>query len=367
MAFPEIYQSEVEELRRKSEETDLLKEPSSDYLWLSEQYPVPSEAPNLEQQIDDFLSLPVPDEVPRQTLWVFTFGTWEIWNLAALPVDSSRKMVEKMADKLIEQLEKLNFKSTDSGSAAFSDFWCNATDAEVKKLSAPNAADKVDVRRLECFRVLLPELFDVSLAPGWQDRPTPPYPHTKGEHMRNAAVLTKHWNSQMKEKLKDWELKGAARPNVTQDDDGTLQVAQPEENKGKKGEENKKHGRAKRDVVYAPYPRRMGHQSRFAMEIVESMTEEEMRRADLEDSKGHGTWPLNNTMRFTDVWKPCLTVSEDGKGLRDECGSPDDHLFYDRFTIGQRATNEIARKTADDVVQAMFRKVKAKEATRGAA
>lgn len=358
MAFPELYQSEVGVLRSKSEETDLLKEPASDYLWLSEQYPVPSEAPNLEQQIDSFLSLPVPDEVPRQTLWVFTFGTWEIWNLAALPIDSSRKMVERMADKLIQQIEKLNFKSTDSGSVAFSDFWCNATDAEVKKLSAPNAADKVDVRRLECFRVLIPELFDISLAPGWQDRPTPPYPHTKGEHLRNAAVLTKHWNFQMREKLKDWELRGAARPNVTQDDDGTLHVARSKVSESEKEEQ----GRTKRDIVYAPYPRRMGHQSRFAMEIVESMTEEEMRRAELEDSKGHGTWPLNDTMRFTDVWEPCLSVSGDGRGQGDECGSPNDHLFYDRFTIGQRATNEIARRTASDVVGAMFRKLKTLDA-----
>lgn len=333
----------------------MLKEPAADYSWLETQYPVPSQAPDLAAQVDTFLSMPLPEDVPRQTLWVFTFGTWDVWKIAALPLEHGLPMIAEIVEKLVQHMEMINFKSLDPESIAFSDFWFNATEDEVKKLSAANAADKVDARRLESFRVLIPELFDISLTPGWQDRPAPLFPHTKGEQMRNAAVLTKLWNSQVKKRLEQWELKGSSKPNVTEHDDGSMTVAPlpPLD------EENEKR-QQKREVIYAPYPRRMAFQTEFARDVVDAMTEEEMQRANVEDSLGHGTWALNNSMRFLDVWKPCMTMSEDGEGAPSQCDNPTDHLFHDGFTVSQRASDEIGKRTAAEVVKSMFRKQKSK-------
>lgn len=365
LAFTELYKKEVEELQQHTEEADLLKEPAADYSWLAEQFPVPSQAPDLPSQVDTFLSLPLPEEVPRQTLWVFTFGTWDIWRLAALPMDNGLQKVIEIADKLIEYIEILNFKSLDPESVAFSDFWFNATDAEIKELAAANAADKVDTRRLESFRVIVPQLFDISLAPGWQDRPAPLFPHTKGEQMRNAAVLTKMWNQRIEKKLKQWELKGSTKPNVTENDDGTFSAApmpyKDDDDKEKRAEHQK------RETIYAPYPRRMAFQPKIADDVIDAMTEEGMRRANVQDSLGHGTWPLNDSMRFLDVWKPCMTSAENGEGNPSECENPTERLFHDGFTISQRASDEVAKRTADEVIKSMFRKPKAKVTAKGPA
>lgn len=355
-------------MKSRTAEADLLKEPAADYSWLESQYPVPNQAPDLPAQLDTFLSLPLPEDVPRQTLWVFTFGTWDVWKLAALPMDQGLRTIVKMIDKLVEHMEMLNLKSLDPESVAFSDFWFNATEEEVKQLASANAADKIDTRRLESFRVLIPELFDISLTPGWQDRPAPLFPHTRGEQMRNAAVLTKMWNSQVKKKLKQWELKGSSKPNVTEHDDGTMTVApmplvEGEDDKSKRSE-MAKQDMHKREVIYAPYPRRMAYQSAFAKDIVDAMTEEGMQRANVEDSLGHGNWPLNDSMRFLDVWQPCLSVIEDGEGVVSECQNPKDHLFHDGFTVSQRASDEIAKRTAAEVVKKMFRKQTPKKSTK---
>ncbi|KAK0389834.1 hypothetical protein NLU13_3407 [Sarocladium strictum] len=359
LAFTDIYKKEVEELKKHTEETDLLKDPAADYSWLESQYPVPTQAPDLPAQVDTFLSLPLPEDVPRQTLWVFTFGSWDIWNLAALPMDRGLSSVVKTIDRLVEYLEMLNFKSLDPESVAFSDFWSNATAEDVKHLAGAKAPDKVDVRRLESFRVLIPQLFDISLTPGWQDRPAPLFPHTRGEQMRNAAVLTKLWNKTLRKKLEHWELKGSSKPNVTEHNDGSLTVAPmplDEDGGKKKRSEITKRDMPKREVIYAPYPRRMAYQPGFAKDIVDAMTEEGMQRAKVEDSLGHGTWPLNDTMRFLDVWEPCLKVVQDEASIVTECQNPQDHLFLDGFTVGQRASDEIAKSIAARVVTSMFRK-----------
>jgi hypothetical protein len=368
VAFTDVYKKQVEKLKASTEAADLLKEPAADYSWLESQYPVPHQAPDLSAQIDTFLSLPLPEEVPRQTLWVFTFGSWDIYKLAALPMEQGLQTVVDVIDKLVEHIEMLNYKSLDPESVAFSDFWFNATEDEVKQLASANAAEKIDTRRLESFRVLIPELFDISLAPGWQDRPAPLFPHTKGEQMRNAAVLTKLWNKQVQKKLKQWELKGSSKPNVTEQVDGKMTVApmplaEEEEGKKKRSADMAKRMTPKREVIYAPYPRRMAYQANFAQDIVEAMTEEGMQRAHVEDSLGHGTWPLNATMRFVDVWEPCMSPGGSAEGVVTPCQDPNDHLFHDGFTISQRASDEIAKKTAAEVVKKMFRKQTPKKPT----
>ena len=85
--------------------------------------------------------------------------------------------------------------------------------------------------------------------------------------MRNAAVLTKLWNKQVQKKLKQWELKGSSKPNVTEQVDGKMTVApmplvDDEEDKKKRSVDITKRMSPKREVIYAPYPRRMAYQAK---------------------------------------------------------------------------------------------------------
>ena len=80
-----LYGAELGALEEKMKAVNLTAEPAQDYEFLSQQYPVPDDTPDLDGQISKFLALPPPIRAPRQTLWVFTFGTWDVWSLAAFP------------------------------------------------------------------------------------------------------------------------------------------------------------------------------------------------------------------------------------------------------------------------------------------
>ncbi|KND94220.1 hypothetical protein TOPH_01338 [Tolypocladium ophioglossoides CBS 100239] len=314
-----LYGNELHVLEQQMNTTDLSKSPASNYGFVLEQYP------------------------------------------------SGEDLVVALASHLFTQIELLYRKSLNPASIAFSDFWSNTTKSEIDRLAGPNAADRVDQRELESFRVVVPELFDITLTPGWQRRPASPAPHSKAEQMRNAGFLTKRWNSQIKAELESWKAKGRARPEGIEEEGiketievprtGSIleylpSVLRPQ--RGQKSEADKDG-----DIVYAPYPRRAGVQANSTGAILDAMTEEEMQRSGLRDGKGRGTLSINDTMRFVDVWTPCAasTVGVVGveRGPGDEgCLSPDDHLFHDAFTVGQRAIDALAQLTATQISKDLF-------------
>ncbi|PNY25051.1 Uncharacterized protein TCAP_05009 [Tolypocladium capitatum] len=355
------------ELHVLEQHVNTSKHPAPDYGFIPEQYPVPMQTPDLEAQIQQFLALPPPTIATRHTLWVFTFGTWDIWNMAALPRKSGEDLVHALASHLFSQIELLYRKSLNPASVAFSDFWFNATKSDIYRLAGPNAADRIDERELESFRVVIPELFDITLTPGWHRRPAPPAPHSKAEQMRNANFLTRRWNSRIKTELESWKAKRRARPEGIEEEGieetaefprrGSILDYLPvtlRQQRVRKSEADKDD-----EIVYAPYPRRAGVQANSARAILDAMTEEEMQRSGLRDAKGRGTLPINGTMRFIDVWTPCVasTVGVVGveRGPDDEgCSSPDDHLFHDAFTVGQRAIDALTQLTAEQVSKDLF-------------
>ena len=346
------------------------KSPGDDYGFVLEQYPVPAQTPDLEAQIQQFLALPPPAIATRHTLWVFTFGTWDIWNLAALPRKSGEDLVGSLTSHIFSQIELLYRKSLNPASVAFSDFWSNATKEEIDRLADPDAAEKVDERELESFRVVIPELFDITLTPGWHKRPVAPAPHSKAEQMRNADFLTKRWNSQMQKELQSWKAMRRARPNGIEEEGiketievprtGSLLQYLPAALRPQRGQKGEHDEDDDGDIVYAPYPRRAGVQADSAGAILDAMTEEEMQRSGLTDGDGRGTLSINSTMRFVDVWTPCMASTVGVVGVEygpgDEgCSSPDDHLFHDAFTIGQRAIDALTQQTAEQISKDLFK------------
>ena len=367
-----IYGAELEALHEATEGANLVEHPASDFNFVAEQYPVPSSTADLSQQLDKFLSLPPSEKVPRETLWIFTFGTWDVWKLAALSPDIGKQILDDLINHMFNHIEELYLASLDPESIAYSDFWTNVSLKEVKKLTAPNAVEKVDNRKLEGFRLLIPQLFDITLTPGWSTRPEPTIPHTKGEHLRNAAILTNHWNSQIASALQTWTDLGNAKPLSLGEDEAGTKNPEMEEVMGATKEEvavdaitarssvANGRGRAKggEDIIVAPYPLRLAYQTRQGSGIRDAVTEQHMQRAGESDSQGRGTMSPNATMQFRDVWTPCVlegseseVVEEGGEGL---CDSPSDHLFYDGFTVGQKAMKQLVRRTARQVFKKLI-------------
>ncbi|KAM4059275.1 hypothetical protein HRG_007866 [Hirsutella rhossiliensis] len=363
-----LYANELDALEQRMNTTDLAEPPALNYEFAFEQYPVPGQTPDLEAQIQQFLSLPPDPIASRNTLWVMSFGTWDIWNLAALPLEMGENVVDAIVSRLFAQVDVLYRKALDPTSIAYSDFWSGASKSDIERLAGANVTAKVDERELESFRLVVPTLFDVTLAPGWQRRPEPPTPHNKAEQMRNAASLTKRWNSKTVEELGRWMAKGRARPEAM-DEEGieeaievtragsvseyVLTALRP---RGGRNDDAK----VEEGVIYTPYPRRAGLQTNSAAMVLDAMTEEEMQRSHLRDSLGRGTWAVDSRLRFLDIWNPCLRPGKAGvAGVEmslsgEACSNPDDHLFHDDFTVGRRAMREVARMTAERVSSELF-------------
>ncbi|RCI14173.1 hypothetical protein L249_6070 [Ophiocordyceps polyrhachis-furcata BCC 54312] len=312
-----IYADELGKLQKRMKETDVAKSPAWNYSFVSEQYPVPAQTPDLEAQVKRFLSRrPAAAATsavvaPHRTLWVFTFGTWDVWNLAALPRELGERAVDALVLHLFSQIELLYGESLHGRSIAYSDF-----EARVAKPADPGAGP-------ESFRVVIPDLLDVTLMPGWQRRPDPPAPHSKAEQMRNAAFLTRQWNSKVAQELERWVAKGKTKSAV-----------------GEEGKEGDLRKPIKGQLMNPPYPRRTGLRSTPAATILDTMTEQEVQR-----SREQATATV-----FLDVWKPCVEGDE-------TCSTPDTHLFHDAFTVGQRMAEGAARMTAEKISRELMASV----------
>ncbi|KAK7403694.1 hypothetical protein QQX98_010538 [Neonectria punicea] len=373
LASNSIYANELSALHDITVESNITDKPALDYAYIGERYPVPTGTPDLAAQIKAFLDMPPPEAIPHETLWVFTFGTWEIWNLAALPLETAEELIDSMAEHIFTQAEHLYEHSLDPKSVAFSDFWSNATESQVKELTAPDAVKNVDDRKLESFRVLIPKIFDISLTPGWRGRPQPTFPNTMAEQTRNAVWLTRYWNQAMEYAIYDWKQRAAKKPAGIHEDHSVKRRDEDSDDSEKAQTHslfdylpaamrpkalNDTEAKAER-IIYAPYPYRNGLQVDPAKTILDAMTEEEMHRSDVKDSRGRGTLAANDSMRFLDVWSPCVApstadLSVDMDQVKSECSIPHDHLFYDAFTISQRAIVELAKPMLEEVLENLF-------------
>src|SRR3569833_1010617 len=186
--------------------------PGKDFSYLSEVYPVQWDVPDFEAQVSAFLSLPRPARPPKETLWVFSFGTWDIWSLAALPDFEAIPLSDSLVADVYRNIERLYNASLDARSIAYSDYFregrvspaAAALNLTVEDTGKPAAVPWGDAE-MEPFRILVSTVFDPSLTPGWQLlRPALPKAHSKAEQMRNAASLTNRWNMGMRNAMDTW-------------------------------------------------------------------------------------------------------------------------------------------------------------------
>jgi hypothetical protein len=359
-----IYEQTVQDLLNTTKFTNVEKKPALDYNYIAAQYPTPSQVPDLASQVKNFLAMPPLEKTPRETIWIFSFGTWEIWNMAAMPRQESEDAITSMVRQILDQAEILYERSLDPTSIAYSDFWTNATEAQISELTAPGALDKVDRRKFESFRIIIPTIFDISLTPGWQGRQTPPAPNSVVEQTRNAAELTKYWNQEVDFALAEWKDRTTKKPKrpaskiETSRKTKRAESVEPVEH-SEDTKESAKTAYENQRVIQASYPMRNGLLVNVDQGVLDAMTEGDMERAAVVDLRGHGTLSANDSMRFADVWTPCvrgeiadLTINE--KEITTECEIEHDHLFYDSFTISERAMKGVVKAIMDDVREELF-------------
>ncbi|KAK1827028.1 hypothetical protein QBC39DRAFT_184874 [Podospora conica] len=273
MISPEIYAVAVEKLLQ---ETDPSRGPGENHTSQLDHFPIPSRVPGLADQVTALLdtdAAPGAADTP-ETLWVFTFGTWEVWSLATFPLELSKPFVTLMTRTIFEQADRLYETLTGSQHDAM-------------------------------FRILVPELFDPSLLPAWKtSRPRLGRGHPPALQMRNAMLLTKHWNQEVHERMDQWVL-GEKAVNGTD--------------------------RPLRDGFVFDLP---GY-------LVDAITEGQMRQMGEPRAR-----PASEGYR--DVSRPCASQGRAEKEVQ-ACEAAGDHLFSTPFVAGTRAARDIGTLAAEMV------------------
>ncbi|KAI1454793.1 hypothetical protein F4805DRAFT_304014 [Annulohypoxylon moriforme] len=290
-----------------------------DYSWLTENYPVPSHK-DLLHQVEAFLASPLPRNPPRETLWIFNIGFWDIWSLSALPLKVATRLIETQAQHILSQIEILYEEAHKNDSIAFSDYY-NGMGLDFVHAGGKNSLPQAP------FRIFIPKPFDISMTPGFNNvRFTPPLPHIKAEQMRNAAFLTKHWDKVIQNMLGEW----ITLPDL---EEKSVNV----------------------NGVPIPSARREAISYDISSYIEELIVEHQLRNADLVDRNGLRLMAM--TEGYAEVWKPCIQRnyafsgnSTAGNSTENDgwtvCNSPDEHLFQTEFTVSRRTIFEVGRRAA---------------------
>lgn len=270
---------------------------------------------------------------------MFNFGSWDVWNLAALPRESAETVVDYMVLHLFEQIELLYRASLSDQSIAFSDFWGYSSPEVIKKLQSNALSGNRE--EMETFRVLIPETIDISITPGWHnERPRPPPPHSLAVHMTNAGYLTDRWNAAVKAHTTEWEK----LPNPSLDEVDTNHRAEAR---------NKKRSVERvEEPLYAPFPRRKALLYNAPEFVLEAIIEKQMHDTKLVDTTGRGTRPEGDPLTFSEVAQAC--VGADENGVAQHCSSPDGYLFQTPFALGGRAMREVAKRGAEKARETLY-------------
>lgn len=315
-------------------ETAERSSPGMDYSYLSTHYAPKWQTLDLKDQVDRFLAMPRPHHSPKETLWVFNFGFWDVWSLSALPIPAGKAAADAMTKDIFEQIERLYEASTDFRSIAWSDI--NYIPAPPEPETSPEAgneeppaegptekrneesaesgseAETAAEDKTEYFRLLIPRITDPSLLPGWRDlRAQLPKVHSKAEQMRNSAELTEHWNDRIVDGLVEWIRKENKKPGEEESTeskrDDTDTAAAPSSplvdapatqtiTQGKKVDKNPPQSR--------PSPIRDGFAYNMANYVLDAMVDRQLRNARLQDGSGRGDGPVDEG--FRDVTNSCV-------------------------------------------------------------
>lgn len=328
----ELYAVGIDKVFNETHDKDT---PGYDYSYVSEAYPPQWKSSDLKTQVDKFLAMPKPRHASGETLWVFSFGMWDVWSLSSLPLSSGQESVEAMTKDIFAQIERLYVASMDPTSIAYSDIRTIAhhpgeesqgddedktteegegpvekreAEAQEKEQQQPEEVEQQEEeeeeeeesRLAKSFRIVVPRIADPSVLPGWRDlRPESPAVHSKAEQMRNSYSLTNAWNDGIVNALSDWVKKGNTQGDEKRENEERAVTAATTEKKQKQ-----KSSRRAAAAAAAEAPTRDGYAYNLADYLLDAMLERQLRNARLTDGNGRGKGELEDG--FRDVRDACL-------------------------------------------------------------
>ncbi|KAI1359812.1 hypothetical protein F5Y08DRAFT_344302 [Xylaria arbuscula] len=321
-----------------------------DYCWATEQYPKFHQQ-DLVAQVNSFLSSSRSQRATTETLWVFNVGYWDIWYLTALPRKLATEVIDSSIRDLFFQIERLYRRMHDQGIAASRD---SRLEYRANRVTRPP------------FRIFLTRLFDISLTPGFTSaRPSPPQPHSSTSQLRNAAFLTKYWNSLLDVALNDWLATSdpdywSATDRIDIKVIEALAGKRPLADVGRGSGEKKEQGPLGWESEEglgdeALLPRRRLASYGMSSYLRGLMVDRQLRNAQLFDHNGLGARPPEDG--FLEISMPCVLkvtgdqVTKEGDivSIKEKivvCQNPDNYLFYTEFTVSPRAIYEIGVRAA---------------------
>ncbi|KAI3390532.1 hypothetical protein diail_9270, partial [Diaporthe ilicicola] len=324
-----LYASGLERVLNETADTN---SPGMDYSYLSTYYAPKWQTLDLKDQVDRFLAMPKPRHAPKETLWVFNFGFWDVWSLSALPIPAGKQAADAMTKDIFEQIERLYEASTDSRSIAWSNIKyvsapaspATSPEAESEEPPVGGPTEKRDegnaengsgmetsaAEAAEYFRLLIPQITDPSLLPGWRDlRAQLPEVHSKAEQMRNSAELTEHWNDRIVDGLVEWVKKENKQPGEDDNKESKRTDAETDASSPLAEPPTIQTTQAETVVDSAPAqsrpsPIRDGFAYNLAKYVVDAMVERQLRNARLKDGAGRGGGAVDEG--FRDVSNSCV-------------------------------------------------------------
>lgn len=377
--------------------------PGLDYSFYPKHFPVPSNAPDFSKQVTEFLSRPTPRESPKETIWVLNFGHWDVWNLAALPLQVSQTVIDGMVADVVVNIERLYKASSNETSIAYSNIQArteSASPALLPKLQKPaltvgdGAMAVPDEQAAQSFRVIVPMIFDPTLTPGWKtERPVLPTAHSKAEQMRNAATLTERWNNKLQNAIEDWVKFDEREAKLEAQRQHDAETSKPTTTTAR-FTADPAAATATATPTAAPAPIRDAIIYDLQEYVAEMIAERQLRNQGYVDQKGVGgraeekmfrevaspcinatmyglnaakSWPASPRDDEDDDYEPAtrrrsrraarsLTAAAQDKGspqISSVCQEPREHLFYGPLALSYRAIDEIGKETAELVVSNM--------------
>ena len=273
--------------------------------------------PDLGAQIESYISLPPPKQRPTETIFVLSFGFWDIYDLSRLDYPIGQNGTDNLVKEIFKQLDILyNHFATKLYSPG-----------SLTTPDSANSTDNTNTLSTPSFRIILPRLFDPTLVPGWLIlRPAPPAPSSVAEQQKNAVYLTERWNQLVENQVAQWV---ATMPEPLP---GTFEQDSSHEDIRNSAEPSISHPAEQfppiqKDVFYYDLPKL----------VLDVIVEHQLEDEGLSDAAGLG----KGESPFQSVYQPC--VREPGGGDTDGlvdlsgmlvCKEPEEYLFWDSFNLG---------------------------------
>ncbi|KAB8288195.1 hypothetical protein EYC80_010200 [Monilinia laxa] len=301
--------------------------------------------PDFEAQIKSFIALPQPKHKLRETIFVMSFGTWDVWHYAALDYAKALEAQNKAVAEMFAQLDNLYAHH-------------RATLEATHLIEVPHNESHVVPKPQ--FRVVIPKLFDPTMLPGWlSQRPVPLKPTTVAEVQKNAIHLLSEWDFKMENSIKPWF---ASTPEAATTSEwiepapekavsGGENQSQSKRGKSEKSKEKSEIAPPQKDIYYYDL-------NRFLTEVI---LEHQLEDEGLSDGYGLGS----KESPYISVYDPCVREADSGEDRRLAkagsiqetrnapdingllvCESPDEYLFWDDFTMGSTAKEKVGREVA---------------------